>query len=75
VPHGASGEFEQATMISYLVPFSLTGWPCVIVRAGTSPEGLPLGVQIVARPWREDVALALAQQVESALGGWQPPPL
>ena len=66
---------EAGQRFNYTLPFSLTGWPCVVVRAGTSPEGLPLGVQIVARAWREDVALAAAQQVEVALGGWQPPPI
>jgi len=30
---------------------------------------------VVARPWREDVALAVAQHLEAALDGWQPPPL
>jgi amidase len=59
----------------YTLPFSLTGQPCVVVRAGTSPEGLPIGVQIVARGWREDVALAAAMAIERRLGGWQPPPL
>jgi amidase len=61
--------------ISYTIPYSLTGWPCAAVRAGTSPEGLPIGVQIVARPWRDDVALAVAQVIEKSLGGWQPPRL
>jgi amidase len=75
VRHGESTDFQKATMISYTVPYSLTGWPCVVVRAGTSPEGLPIGVQVVARPWREDVAFALALRIEQALGGWQPPPL
>jgi len=46
-----------------------------VVRGGTSSEGLPIGVQVVARPWREDVALAVAQVLEEALGGWQRPPL
>jgi amidase len=69
-PHGAPVRGS-----SYLYPFNLTGWPSVVVRAGTSPEGLPIGVQIVARPWREDVALALASRVEAATGGWQPPSL
>jgi amidase len=62
-------------LFNYTLPFSLNGWPCVVVRAGTSPEGLPIGTQIVARPWREDVALAVAQHIETALGGWQRPPL
>jgi amidase len=71
VPHGAMRMID----FSYTVPYSLTGWPSVVVRAGTSPEGLPIGVQITARPWREDVALAVAQQIEDRLGGWQPPAL
>ena len=50
---------------------NLTGWPAVVVRGGTSPDGLPIGVQLVARPWREDVALAAARVVEAASGGWQ----
>jgi amidase len=54
---------------------NLTGWPAVVVRGGTGPGGLPIGVQLVARPWREDVALAGAQVVEAASGGWQPPPI
>ena len=54
---------------------NLTGWPAAVVRGGTSPEGLPIGVQLIAAPWREDVALAAAGVVEAALGGWQPPPL
>ncbi len=57
----------------YCLPYSLTGYPCAVVRAGTSPEGLPIGVQVVARPWREDIALAAAGRIESALGGWKPP--
>lgn len=60
---------------SYTATYNLTGWPGVVVRAGTSPEGLPICVQIVAKPWREDVALAVAQFVETTFGGWQPPPL
>ena len=71
VPHGTS--VDQFHVFSYTMPFNLTGYPAVSVRAGTSPEGLPIGVQIAARPWREDVALALAQQVERAFGGYQRP--
>ncbi len=54
---------------------NLTGWPAAVVRGGTSPEGLPIGVQLVAPPWREDVALAGALVVEAASGGWVRPPL
>jgi hypothetical protein len=43
--------------------------------ARVSGEGLPIGVQVVARPWREDIALALAKQIEAISGGWQAPAL
>jgi Asp-tRNA(Asn)/Glu-tRNA(Gln) amidotransferase A subunit family amidase len=33
------------------------------------------GVQIVPQHWREDVGLAVAKQIEAALGGWQKPNL
>ena len=51
--------------------YSFTGWPAV--RAGATSEGMPVGVQIVGRPWRDDVVLAAMQSLEEELGGWQPP--
>jgi amidase len=32
---------------------------------------MPIGVQVVARPWRDDVALAVAGELLRALGGWK----
>ena len=71
--HGVS--FNPAAFPAFVYPmaYNLTGWPAAVVRAGTSPDGLPIGVQIVGRPWREDVVLAVAQHIETALGGWQRP--
>jgi len=57
---------------TYTIPYSLSGNPCVVVRAGTSPENLPIGVQVVARNWHDDVALRAARAIERALGGWRP---
>jgi amidase len=54
---------------------NLTGWPAAVVRGGSSTEGLPIGVQLVAPPWREDLALSAARIVEVASGGWQAPPI
>ena len=61
--------------LSHTYAYNLTGWPAAVVRAGTTEDGLPIGVQIVARPWREDVALAVAQHIETVFGGWQQPSL
>ncbi|MHB1357552.1 MAG: amidase [Anaerolineae bacterium] len=71
-PAGLHGSVLD-TSFSYTLPFSLTNYPALVVRAGTSPEGLPIGVQLLARPWREDIVLAAGLQIEAALGGWQPP--
>lgn len=57
---------------SYTIPYRLSGNPCVVVRAGVSPEGLPIGVQVVARNWYDNVALRAARAIERALGGWRP---
>ena len=56
--------------------FNTTGWPVVVVRCGASADGkLPIGIQIVAPPWREDRCLAVATFLESRSGGWQRPPV
>jgi amidase len=68
--YGAKSRLEN--QFSYTIPYSLGGNPCVVVRAGTSPEGLPIGVQVVARNWCDDVALTAARSIEKALGGWRP---
>jgi amidase len=65
-------KYVPTHLFSYTIPYSLTGNPCVVVRAGTSPEGLPIGVQVVARNWHDDVALRAAYSIERALGGWRP---
>jgi amidase len=60
---------------AYTQLFDLTGWPSTVIRAGTSPEGLPLGIQCVAHNWREDVSLAVAHHLETALGPFAGPRL
>jgi amidase len=69
--HGVG--FTSGFADTYSEVHNLTGWPSAVVRGGTSPEGLPIGVQLIAQPWREDVALAAARVVEDALGGWRRP--
>jgi amidase len=65
--HGTSLDPEVLPGFSYAMLHDLTGWPAVVVRGGTSPEGLPIGVQVVAAPWRENIALAAARVVERTL--------
>jgi amidase len=44
------------------------------VRCGTSSTGLPIGVQIAAAPWREDIVLGVARRLEEIFGGWRAAP-
>jgi amidase len=69
--HGTSPNLFPA--FSYTIAHNLTGWPGATVRCGTSEDGLPIGVQCVAHPWREDVALAAVKHLEVSLGGYQRP--
>ena len=72
-PHGHG--LNEIRDFSFLMAHNLTGWPAVVVRCGSSREGLPLGVQVVTRPWDEATALSVAAFLESTFGGWQPPAL
>ncbi|GAC1649442.1 MAG: amidase [Acidobacteriaceae bacterium] len=69
--HGEREWLVEGKRVKYLDAMSYTQWfnvlgnPCVVVPAGTSPEGLPIGIQIVAKPWCESLALDIAQQIES----------
>jgi Asp-tRNA(Asn)/Glu-tRNA(Gln) amidotransferase A subunit family amidase len=60
---------------SYTEWFNLLGTPAAVVPVGKSPEGLPIGVQIVARPWEEEIALSVAAALEQQCGGWRRPPI
>jgi Asp-tRNA(Asn)/Glu-tRNA(Gln) amidotransferase A subunit family amidase len=48
----------------YTQPISFIGLPVVVAPVPLTP--LPIGVQIIAAPWREDVALRVAQALEQA---------
>ncbi|MGH9758819.1 MAG: amidase [Candidatus Acidiferrales bacterium] len=69
------GRVEYLKAMSYSQWFNLLGNPAAVVPAGRSPEGLPIGVQIVGRPWEDEAVLAVAARIESAYGGFQRPPI
>ena len=54
---------------------NLAGCPGASVPVGVSPEGLPIGVQVIGRPHEEELVLAVAERIEQARGPWQAPPL
>ena len=60
---------------SYTEFFNLLGNPAAVVPVSHSPEGLPIGVQIVGRPWEEEQVLSIAVTLEAQFGAWKIPPL
>lgn len=60
---------------SYAEFFNLLGNPAAVVPVSRSNEGLPIGVQIVGRPWEEEQVLAVALALERECGAWKIPPI
>jgi amidase len=54
--------------------FNTLGAPAAVVPVGRSPEGLPIGVQIVAHPFQDEIALGVASVIDAAFG-YKPPPM
>jgi Asp-tRNA(Asn)/Glu-tRNA(Gln) amidotransferase A subunit family amidase len=54
--------------MSYTQWFNLLGNPAVVVPVGVSPEGLPIGVQVVGQPNSEELILKVARALEKAVG-------
>ena len=73
--HGEREWFVEGRAVKYLDAwsycewFNLLGFPAAVVPFGRSGEGLPIGVQIVGRPWEEDVVLDVAAALEKENSG------
>jgi Asp-tRNA(Asn)/Glu-tRNA(Gln) amidotransferase A subunit family amidase len=60
--------------MTYCQHYNLLGNPVAVVPVGRSEEGLPIGVQVIGRPYREDEVLAVASRLEERFPS-SPPPL
>jgi amidase len=65
---------EYVDAMRYTQWWNLLAAPAAVVPVGRSPEGLPIGVQIVGRPFEDEVALKVASVIDEAFG-YQPPPI
>ncbi len=61
-----TGGSRLLPFVLFTAPFNVTGQPAMSVPLGTSASGLPLGVQLVGAPYREDLLLRVAAQLEQA---------
>ncbi len=65
---------EYLDVMRYTQWFNLLAAPAAVVPAGRSLEGLPIGVQMVARPFEDEIALAVASVIDHEFG-FVPPPI
>ncbi|MGB8457471.1 MAG: amidase family protein, partial [Candidatus Acidiferrum sp.] len=69
-----SGEKENyRDTMRYSQWLNLAGFPGAVVPVGTSSEGLPIGIQVIGRPYEEELVLAVAEAIERGRGAWQAP--
>lgn len=79
--HGERSWQIEGRTVDYLDAWSYTEWfnllgnPAAVVPVSYTPEGLPIGVQIVGRPWKEEQVLAVAAALESQCRAWRKPPI
>ncbi len=79
--HGERSWTIEGKTVEYLDAWSYTEWfnllgnPAAVVPVSHSAEGLPIGVQIVGRPWEEEQVLTVAAALERECGAWKIPPI
>ncbi len=77
--HGERSWQVEGKTVNYLDAWSYTEWfnllgtPALSVPVGKSAEGLPIGVQIVARPWQEELVISAAAALEEQVGRYGHP--
>ncbi|MBV9613724.1 MAG: amidase [Acidobacteriaceae bacterium] len=70
--HGSSVQQENFEGFSYTMAWNVAGAPAATVRCAEA-QGLPINVQVVAKPWRDLLAIEICRAIESEFGGWKPP--
>jgi len=79
--HGERSWTIEGKTVEYLDAWSYTEWfnllgnPAAVVPVSSSSKGLPIGVQIVGRPWEEEQVLTVAATLEQECGAWKIPPI
>lgn len=71
LPHRGSLDEKNFEGFSYTMAWNVAGAPAATVRCGEH-DGLPVNIQVAAKPWREKTALAICQAIETQFGGWKP---
>lgn len=66
---------KSAKFAPFTAIFNITGQPAASFPVALTSDGLPVGVQLVGRPWRDDIVLAVSTRLEQTIGRLSPPTL
>jgi amidase len=69
------GEWPYDTQAFWVAHAALAGLPAVAAPIGRTPDGLPVGAQIIGPLYEDGTALTFAELLGDVIGGYQPPPL
>ena len=58
---------------SFTAIYNVTGYPAGVIRGGTDSNGVPIGFQVVGRPWADGEVMAVMSYLETQLGGYIKP--
>jgi aspartyl-tRNA(Asn)/glutamyl-tRNA(Gln) amidotransferase subunit A len=71
--HGSADPAEMYLNDIFTVTVNMAGLPGMSVPSGFDAQGLPLGLQLIGRPFGEETLFALAAVIEKAAGHFAPP--
>jgi amidase len=70
----STGPRPYREMINWIAPATLTGCPATAAPIGKTPEGLPVGIQIMGPYWEDATPISFADLLSREMGGFTPPP-
>lgn len=70
----SAGPRRYMDIFNWIAAATLTGCPATVAPAGLTPEGLPVGIQIMGPYWEDATPIAFADLLACEVGGFMPPP-
>jgi amidase len=70
----SSGPRHYMDMLNWIAPATLTGCPATVAPVGRTPQGLPVGIQIMGPFWEDATPITFADLLAKELGGFTAPP-
>jgi amidase len=70
----SAGPREYMEMLNWIAHATLTGCPATSAPVGFTPDGLPVGMQIMGPYWEDATPITFAELLAREIGGFSPPP-